>query len=86
MEDIFNVDDSTNLIDQLSSDTDVVRIYKELKDRLVYHDEGYHVQVGIQGRVFMTSLFINLRYTLIEDVYGDSPGFTSVWCGLAFSF
>ena len=86
MEDIFNVDDSTNLIDKLSSDTDVVRIYKELKDRLVYHDEGYHVQVGIQGRIFMTSLFINLRYTLIEDVYGDSPGFTSVWCGLAFSF
>ena len=85
IEDIFNTNDE-NIIEDLESGENLSSIYDAITDRLVYHDDGYHVQAGIQGRILMTSLFINIRYTLIEDVYADSPGFTSIWCGLAFSF
>ena len=91
IEQFITADDDETLIEALEERVliggDLSNIYHDhLMAMQEYRDDGYHIQAGIQGRIFMASLFINIRYTLIDGVYADSPGFTSTWCGLAFSF
>ena len=44
---------------------------------------GVHFQVGAQAKLLVANLFINARYTLAKDVVPDSPGFPSLWLGVA---
>ena len=47
---------------------------------------GYHVQLGAQGKLLMFNFFANARYTIAEDVIPGENGFISIWTGLAFGF
>ena len=47
---------------------------------------GYHIQVGFQGKLLMLNLFANARYTIAKDVVPGEDGFASIWTGLAFGF
>ena len=44
---------------------------------------GFHVQLGAQAKLLFVNLFINARYTLAKDVVYGTPGFTTIWTGLA---
>ena len=63
-----------------------------LSDLVNYMDEnkissnGYHIQVGFQGKLLMLNLFANARYTIAKDVVPGEDGFASIWTGLAFGF
>ena len=44
---------------------------------------GFHLQAGAHGRLLAFNLFINARYTIVDDVIKGQSGFPSIWTGLA---
>ncbi len=61
-----------------------------LNDLVAYMDEskisstGYHMQLGVQGKLLVFNLFANARYTMVKDVVPGKNGFASLWVGLAY--
>jgi len=44
---------------------------------------GFHLQVGVRGKLLMFNAFANARYTIAKDVIPDESGYPSLWVGLA---
>ena len=61
-----------------------------LHDLVKYMDEnkisstGFHMQLGVQGKLLFLNLFANARYTMVKDVVPGKDGFASLWVGFAY--
>ena len=69
-EDFSNTDTITKLSDYMLEKADKI--------------SGFHLQVGVQGKLLMLNVFVNGRYTIAKNVIPDKSGFSSLWMGLAF--
>ena len=69
-EDFSNTDTITKLSDYMLEKADKI--------------SGFHLQVGVQGKLLMLNVFVNGRYTIAKNVIPDKSGFPSLWMGLAF--
>ena len=71
-------------------DTEGYSLSQEDTDKIVDYilenrekHSGFHLQAGVNGRILAFNLFINARYTIVEDVVKGKSGFPSIWTGLA---
>ena len=92
IQDVFTTDDNSDftadqVVNRDFSDTEDIRaVYEYMRETMRTVGGGYHVQLGIQGKLLMINMFINGRYTFAEDVIPDKTGFASVWVGFGYGF
>ena len=69
--------------DDLDVENDPADLLLDYAAENINQTNGVHFQVGAQAKLLVANLFINARYTLAKDVVPDSPGFPSLWLGVA---
>ena len=69
--------------DNLDVEDDNADLLLDYAAENINQTNGVHFQVGAQAKLLVANLFINARYTLAKNVVPDSPGFPSLWLGVA---
>ena len=46
--------------------------------------QGFHVQAGLQFKILVLTAILNVRYTIIEDLYPDTSAFPSINLNIGF--
>ena len=46
--------------------------------------QGFHVQAGLQFKILVLTAILNVRYTIVEDLYPDTSAFPSINLNIGF--
>ena len=87
IKDAFNADDLATALNSFGEDVDPDQAATDLAKSMLENVEnipGFHLQVGVRGKLLMFNAFANARYTIAKDVIPDKSGYPSIWVGLAF--
>ncbi len=87
---IANIELVEDLLGDNLLNGDVSKLDKNLEDYLSDKDNyidasGFHIQAGVQFKLFMIDSFLNYRYTIVEDVVPAAKNFGSLNFRLGFS-
>ena len=80
----FETTDIETALNEDFSSTDTVTKLSDYMLEKADKISGFHLQVGVQGKLLMLNVFVNGRYTIAKNVIPDKSGFPSLWMGLAF--
>jgi len=82
----FNAEDLKTALNSFGEDADPDQAATDLAKSMlenVKNRSGFHLQVGVRGKLLMFNAFANARYTIAKDVIPDKSGYPSLWVGLA---